>query len=89
MGRPEQKHGRMRRLLTTLLRYRIGYMVGKYISLENKIAREKNSYYDALEQSQSGWHGGTDDPTPFIKYLLGITLAAYRDFEGRIDLVGE
>lgn len=82
-------NGRMSRLLTTLLLYRSGYMVGKYISLESKIAREKNSYYDALEQSQSGWHEGTDDPTPFIKYLLGIILAAYRDFEGRIDLVGE
>ena len=30
---------------------------------------------------------GSDDPTPFIKYLLGTILAAYRDFEDRFALV--
>lgn len=82
-------NGRMSRLLTTLLLYRSGYMVGKYISLEAKIASSKNLYYDTLEQSQSGWHTGEDDPTPFIKYLLGTLISAYRDLEERIELVGE
>lgn len=82
-------NGRMSRLLTTLLLYRSGYLVGKYISLECKIARNKALYYDALAQSQNGWHEGTNDPTPFIKYLLATILAAYRDFEDRVDMVGE
>lgn len=81
-------NGRMSRLLTTLLLYRSGYMIGKYISLESKIAKNKTLYYDALEQSQHGWHEGKEDSTPFIKYLLGIILSAYRDFEERVDLVG-
>ena len=34
-------NGRMSRLLTTLLLYRAGYEVGKYISLEAKIAKNK------------------------------------------------
>ena len=82
-------NGRMSRLLTTLLLYRSGYVVGKYISLESKIAKNKDLYYDALEQCQQGWHEGTEDPTPFIKYLLGTILAAYREFEERVDMVGE
>ena len=81
-------NGRMSRLLTTLLLYRSGYIIGRYISLENKIAKNKALYYDALEQSQYGWHDGNEDSTPFVKYLLGIILSAYRDFEERVDLVG-
>ncbi len=82
-------NGRMSRLLTTLLLYRSGYMIGKYISLESKIAKNKALYYEALEQSQANWHEGKEDATPFIKYLLGIILAAYRDFEDRIDIAGD
>ena len=80
-------NGRMSRLLTTLLLYRCGYEIGKYISLEAKIAQTKESYYDALEASQTDWHEGKDDPTAFIKYLLGTIIAAYRDFEERMELV--
>ena len=80
-------NGRMSRLLTTLLLYRSGFYVGKYISLEAKIAGNKDLYYNALLASQNGWHEGEDDPVPFIKYLLGTVLAAYRDFEGRFAIV--
>lgn len=80
-------NGRMSRLLTTLLLYRNGFYVGKYISLEAKIAKNKGLYYAALRQAQEGWHEGTEDAVPFIKYLLGIILSAYRDFEDRFSLV--
>ena len=80
-------NGRMSRLLTTLLLYRSGFYVGKYISLEAKIAKNKDLYYDALYAAQQGWHEGKDDPVPFIKYLLGTILSAYRDFEDRFALV--
>lgn len=80
-------NGRMSRLLTTLLLYRDGFYVGKYISLEAIIAKNKDLYYDALSNSQHGWHEGTEDTIPFIKYLLGIVLAAYRDFEDRFSIV--
>ena len=82
-------NGRMSRLLTTLLLYRCGFYVGKYISLEAKIAKNKDLYYNALNQSQHGWHEGTEDPVPFIKYLLGTILAAYKDFEDRFAIVAE
>ena len=80
-------NGRMSRLLTTLLLYRAGYEIGKYISLEAKIAKNKDAYYVALEESQAGWHEMQDDPTSFIKYLLGTIIAAYRDFDERIQIV--
>lgn len=82
-------NGRMSRLLTTLLLYKCGYLVGKYISLESKIAKDKNRYYDTLEQAQKGWHEGKEDTTAFIKYLLGTIVSAYRDFEDRMEIVGE
>ena len=80
-------NGRMSRLLTTLLLYKSGFYVGKYISLEAKIAKNKDLYYDALGQAQIGWHEGKEDAVPFIKYLLGTILAAYKDFGDRFALV--
>lgn len=80
-------NGRMSRLLTTLLLYRSGFHVGRYISLEAKIAGSKDLYYAALRRAQDGWHEGAEDARPFIKYLLGTILSACRDFEERFALV--
>lgn len=82
-------NGRMSRLLTTLLLYRSGYYVGKYISLEAKISEIKDLYYDALYDSQKEWYEGNDDATPFIKYLLSIIEMAYKDFEDRVKLISK
>ena len=80
-------NGRMSRLLTTLLLYRCGFYVGKYISLEAKIAKNKDLYYASLNYSQHNWHDGNDNKVPFIKYILGTILAAYKDFEERFNLI--
>ena len=82
-------NGRMSRLLTTLLLYRSNFFVGKYISLEAKIAKDKDLYYDTLRRAQNGWHEGTEDAVPFIKYLLSTILAAYKDFEDRFAIIEE
>ena len=82
-------NGRMSRLLTTLLLYHSGFEIGRYISLEAKVAKNKELYYDALNQAQNGWHEGTEDKVPFIKYLLSIILAAYKDFDDRFAIVEE
>ncbi len=82
-------NGRMSRLLTTLLLYRSGYVVGKYVSIESKISKNKDLYYKALEECQEGWHENREDVTPFVKYMLRIILATYRDFEERVNLVCE
>lgn len=82
-------NGRMSRLLTNLLLYKHGYFVGKYISLEAKIAKNKDLYYDALANAQFGWHDGKDDPIAFIKYLLGVIISSYRDLDDRLDIISD
>ena len=82
-------NGRMSRLLTTLLLYRNGFYVEKYISLEAKIAKNKDLYYQALREAQIGWHEGNENVIPFIKYFLGVVLSAYRDFEDRFLIVAD
>ena len=80
-------NGRMSRLLTLLLLYRSGYFVGKYISLERLIADSKGTYYEALQDSSAGWHEGNNDYLPFVRYMLGIVAAAYREFASRVDIL--
>ncbi|EGG92080.1 hypothetical protein HMPREF0491_00107 [Lachnospiraceae oral taxon 107 str. F0167] len=82
-------NGRMSRLLTTLLLHRNGFYVGKYISLEAKIEKNKDFYYASLRQAQTGWYENDEDKLPFIKYILGTILSAYRDFGERFALVEE
>ncbi len=80
-------NGRMSRLLTLLLLYQSGYIVGKYISLEKLIEQSKESYYETLQASSAHWHEGANDPIPFVSYMLGIILNAYREFESRVAAV--
>lgn len=82
-------NGRLSRLLTTLLLYRSGFYVGKYISLEALIAKDKSAYYGSLQKSGLNWHEENEDILPFMKYLLGIILAGYKDFEDRFSIVEE
>lgn len=80
-------NGRMSRLLTLLLLYRAGYQVGKYISIEKLIADSKETYYEVLEESSVNWHEGQNDYAPFVRYMLGIIVAAYREFGERAFLL--
>lgn len=77
-------NGRMSRLLTLLLLYRSGYIVGKYISIEKIIANTKQTYYEALYDSSLNWHEEENDYSAFVEYMLGIVIAAYRDFSSRV-----
>jgi len=78
-------NGRMSRLLTLLLFYKAGYIVGKYVSMEMLIEKTKETYYEALQASSTGWHACENSYEPFVKYYLGIMLKAYNEFEGRVE----
>ena len=78
-------NGRMSRLLTLLLFYKAGYIVGKYVSMEMLIEKTKETYYEALQASSTGWHEGENSYEPFVKYYLGIMLKAYNEFENRVE----
>lgn len=80
-------NGRISRLLTLLLLYRSGYIVGKYISIEKLIEQTKEIYYESLQLSSSGWHENKNDYEPFVKYMLGVIVAAYREFSSRVSLL--
>ena len=82
-------NGRMSRLLTLLLLYRSGYFVGKYISIEKMIESTKETYYETLQQSSDNWHEEKNDYAPFVRYMLGIIFAAYRDFAAGVQLLTE
>lgn len=79
-------NGRMSRLLALLLLYQAGFEVGRFISLERIIEQSKDTYYDSLFKSSQGWHEGKHDPVSWLEYSLGILLAAYKEFEERINL---
>ena len=80
-------NGRMSRLLTLLLLYRSGYIVGKYISIEKMIEVSKDSYYDCLQASSYKWHENENDYEPFVEYMLRVILAAYREFSSRVEVL--
>ena len=80
-------NGRMSRLLTLLLLYRAGYIVGKYISIEKVIETSKDTYYEALQSSSQGWHEEENDYAHFVRYMLGVILSAYRDFSSRVKVL--
>ena len=82
-------NGRMSRLMTLLLLYQNGYLVGKYISVEKQIEKTKDRYYEVLEDSDMGWHKGTNEPTPFIRYMLQAVLACYTEFEERVGIMDD
>ena len=71
----------------SLIDYRAGNAVGKYVSLGNQIEKTKASYYETLERSGMHWNNEGNDIIPIIKYMFGTNLAAYRDFKERVVLV--
>lgn len=80
-------NGRMSRLLTLLLLYKAGYIVGKYISIEKVIETSKDTYYEALQSSSQGWHEEENDYAHFVRYMLGVILSAYREFSERVKVL--
>jgi len=82
-------NGRMARLLTLLLLYQSGYGVGRYVSLERLVNDAKEGYYESLQAAGVGWHEDRHTIWPWLEYLLGILVAAYREFEDRVGLLGD
>ena len=80
-------NGRMSRLLTLLLLYQSGFIVGKYISIEKIIEESKETYYEVLQESSMNWHENLNDYKPFVNYMLGVIVKAYKEFESRVKLL--
>jgi Fic family protein len=60
------------------------YEVARYVSIEQRMFETKPDYYDALLQSQRGWHEGQHDIWPWIEYLVDVLEHAYQSLEAQI-----
>lgn len=80
-------NGRMSRLLSLLLLYKTGYDVGKYVSLENIINKNKGLYYQKLYESSSGWEDNRNSYWPFIENFLMTLLSAYSELSRRYEII--
>lgn len=82
-------NGRLARLLTTYELQAAGYGVARYVSLEQRIFESKNTYYQALYDSQQGWHTREHSIWPWVSYLVSVLAGAYEDFEQRVAVVSD
>lgn len=83
----QEGNGRMSRLLTLLLLYQSGYVVGKYVGVEKFIEQSKETYFEVLQQCSPGWHDNESDYLPFIRYIFGVVLKSYKELFERTELL--
>ena len=81
-------NGRMSRLLSLLMMYKGGIDVGKYISFEEMINKNKGTYYGALTESSKAWHTNRSDYLPFIEQFIGTLFLCYKELDRRFTIVG-
>ena len=79
----EDGNGRVARLLTNAMLGEHGYTVGRYVSLEQAVAESADAYYQALLDSTHGWHEGTADPWPWLRYFTRVIAGTYAVFADR------
>ena len=77
----------MSRLLFLLMLYRADYVIGRYISVEQLIKETEASYIESFQLSSIGWHKEENNYAPFVQYMLGVVIVAYRDFSDRVQKV--
>lgn len=80
-------NGRMSRLISLLLLYQSGFDAGKYISFEEQINNNKNSYYETLRKSSINWENNANDYFPFIENFIFTLLICYKELDKRFALI--
>ena len=50
-------------------------------SIDRQIEQSKQSYFAAQLASSAGWYEGKNDYVPFARYMLGVVVAAYREYK--------
>lgn len=82
-------NGRMSRLLSLLLLYKSGFDVGKYVSFEEQINKQKDWYYEALRISSENWHENKNDYFPFVENFIAMLYACYKELDKRFAVINE
>jgi Fic family protein len=74
-------NGRVARVLTNALLTDAGYGVGRYVSIEQFVAQDADTYYAALLTSTKGWHETEHDPWPWLDFFTVLLDRAYDRLE--------
>lgn len=80
-------NGRMSRLISLLLLYKNGFDVGKYISFEEQINKNKGFYYEALKESSTNWEKNENTYIPYIENFLITLYRCYKELDKRFNVV--
>ena len=78
-------NGRVSRLITTAALLELGVKMPTLISLEEIIQNRQEAYYLALQRSSQGWHTGSHDLSPFLRFHLETISQGYDDFHKKIE----
>ncbi|MDO4506597.1 MAG: Fic family protein [Spirochaetales bacterium] len=76
---------RMSRLLSILACCKHGFILGKYISIEQIMEKHWEEFNEAFLDSSEGWHENESNYEPFICWFLSVLLESYEAFEKRVD----
>lgn len=82
-------NGRVSRLLTTLLLMRLGFSVGRYVSLERLVEESREDYYHVLGQCSQGWHDGRNPILPWWIYFLSMLRRGYVEFSRQMEAAAD
>lgn len=80
-------NGRMARLISLLLLYKSGFDVGKYISFEEQINKNKGYYYESLKKSSINWEENENTYIPYIENFLTTLYMCYKELDKRFSVV--
>ncbi len=80
-------NGRISRLLSLLLLYKSGFDVGKYISFEEQINKDKGYYYKALKESSTNWDKNKNSYIPYIENFVITLYMCYKELDKRFNVV--
>lgn len=83
----KDENGRMSRLLSLLLLYKNGFDVGKYISFEEQINKNKGYYYETLKESSTNWEKNGNTYIPYIENFLTTLYMCYKELDKRFNVV--
>lgn len=78
-------NGRLSRLLTTLLMMKSGYLYSLYSSLESIIEENKESYYPALQRTQTGWQNHQPDWNVWLLFFLHCLQRQKKHLEVKLE----
>lgn len=80
----EDGNGRTARIASNAMLVRSGYVVGRFISVEQVLNERRTAYYEGLRRSTDGWHSGDHSIWPWAEFFVNVVGDAYRALETRL-----